>query len=84
MTFRNNMIRCIRGHRIILIVILCLFGLSVAQPRMAPHGRHAKKHKDSRVYLIHSDELRYDMYSANPDAQIVKGHVYFLHQGGHL
>ena len=83
MTFRSNIIRYISGHRISLIVILCLFGLSVAQSHLAPHKRRAKA-KDDRVYLIHSDELKYDMYGPNPDAQIVKGHVSFRHLGATL
>ena len=36
------------------------------------------------LYLLHADELRYDMYGSHPDAQIVKGKVSFSHQGAHL
>lgn len=47
--------------------------------------KHARKrpHGD-RVYLLHADELYYDMFGNNPDAQILKGKVSFLHQGSHL
>lgn len=58
--------------------ILCLLQVAYA-------ARPAKKaQKNERVYLIHSDELYYDMYGKNPDAQIVKGNVRFMHQGGYL
>lgn len=41
-----------------------------------------KKDKD-RVYLIHSDELRYDRWRNN-DAQVLTGNVHFEHDGAHL
>ena len=47
----------------------------------APRKRKAV---DNRVYLVHADELKFDMYGPNPDAQIVKGHVHFLHRGATL
>ena len=47
----------------------------------APRKRKAV---DDRVYLVHADELKFDMYGPNPDAQIVKGHVHFLHRGATL
>ena len=50
----------------------------------APKKKHKKRPQGDRVYLLHADELRYDMYGNNPDAQIVKGKVSFMHQGGHL
>ena len=31
-----------------------------------------RKAVDDRVYLVHADELKFDMYGPNPDAQIVK------------
>lgn len=70
------------GHRIVILSILCLFGLSVVYS-MKP-SKKRKASGDDRVYLVHSDELRYDRYGANPDAQIVKGHVSFRHQGATL
>ena len=39
---------------------------------------------DDRVYLVHSDELRYDQFGLVPDAQIVKGKVQFHHQGARM
>lgn len=50
---------------------LCLFGLYLIAS-VAP-----KKKSDSRVYLLHSDELFYDEHGENPDAQIVRGNVQF-------
>lgn len=73
----NNMFT---GHRIIIPLILCLFGLCLLQSFMLV----PKTKGDSRVHLIHSDELYYDMYGNNPDAQIVKGKVRFMHNGGFL
>lgn len=36
------------------------------------------------MYLVHSDELAYDMYGAVPDAQILRGKVHFTHAGSQL
>lgn len=76
----------ISGHRIISLLILCLFGLCLVQAMQAPKKRSNKKQRPEgdRIYLLHADELYYDMYGANPDAQIVKGKVSFRHQGGNL
>ncbi len=41
------------------------------------------KRDKSRVYLIHSDELRYDRWRNN-DAQVLTGNVHFEHDGAHL
>lgn len=72
------------GHRIFFIGILCLFGFCLVQAMQAPRKHTKKRPQGERVYLLHADELRYDMYGKNPDAQIVKGKVSFLHQGGRL
>ena len=72
------------GHRIFFIWILCLFGFCLVQAMQAPKKRANKRPQGDRVYLLHADELRYDMFGKNPDAQIVKGKVSFLHQGGRL
>lgn len=72
------------GHRISIILILCLFGFCLVQAMQAPKKRSKKRPDGDRVYLLHADELRYDMFGSNPDAQIVKGKVSFAHQGGHL
>ena len=72
------------GHRIFFIGILCLFGFCLVQAMQAPRKHTKKRPQGECVYLLHADELRYDMYGKNPDAQIVKGKVSFLHQGGRL
>ena len=46
--------------------------------------RRVPKQVDTRVYLKHADELKYDEYGPNPDAQIAKGHVHFLNRGATL
>lgn len=65
-------------HRMLFVAIV-LLGIitAVAAPRR-------KRHVDNKVYLVHADELKYDMYGPNPDAQIAKGHVHFLHKGANL
>lgn len=75
--------RSLNGHRIVVLMVLCLFGLCVLQS-MTPARKRKAKPKDDRVYLVHSDELRYDMYGPNPNAQIAKGRVHFSHQGAQL
>ena len=72
------------GHRIFFIGILCLFGFCLVQAMQAPRKKTRKRPQGERVYLLHADELKYDMFGPNPDAQIVKGKVSFMHQGGHL
>lgn len=69
------------GHRVAITAALCLFvlgwmGAASRKPR--------KKVADDRVYLVHSDELRYDQFGPDPDAQIVKGKVHFTHKGAAL
>ena len=83
MTDNDKKHRSLNGHRIVTLMILCLFGLCVVQS-MTPARKRKTGPKDDRVYLVHSDVLRYDMYGANPRAQIAKGHVHFRHQGAQL
>jgi lipopolysaccharide export system protein LptA len=70
------------GHRVILTMILCLFVLGMLNA--ADQKGRKKKTEDERVYLLHSDELKYDLYGPNPNAQIVKGNVAFRHKGAFL
>lgn len=67
-------------HRITLLIILCFFGLCIQAVR--PTKKRAVQ--DDRIYLVHSDELKYDQFGINPDAQIAKGHVQFKHKGATL
>lgn len=83
MTIRTIAKRMFGGHRITVLVALCLFGLCVAQSMYPASGkrRRVQPHtEDDRVYLIHADMLRYDMMR-NPDAQILNGSVAFRHKG---
>lgn len=69
------------GHRIILTMILCFFVIGLL---LAAGRKPRRKPVDERVYLIHADELKYDNYGPNPEAQIVKGNVSFRHKGARL
>ena len=72
------------GHRIIILVILCLFGLCLAQSK-GPRKHTRKKTTDQRVYLVHADRLTYDQMGGNkPGAQVLNGHVSFRHNGATL
>ncbi len=72
------------GHRSILAVLLCLSGLGAFIVSSGNSAVPEGGKDDEKVYLLHSDELYYDAHGKNPDAQIVKGNVSFLHKGGHL
>ncbi len=67
-------------HRILLVTILCLFGICLAARVPPPSGASAKK---TLVYLLHSDVLRFDK-AQNPDAQIVEGDVVFRHDSVYM
>ena len=83
MTMGHNVKRFFGGHRIIILAILCLFGLSLVQSRQAPKKKQRPKTQE-RVYLIHADRLRYDMFGRTPDAQVLNGNVAFRHKGAKL
>ena len=79
----NKISRYLSGHRIQLAVVLCLFGLCVAQSRKVAKGRHRPKTHE-RVYLKHADMLRFNQYGEHAGAQILNGNVAFLHKGALL
>lgn len=79
----NKISRYLSRHRIQLAVVLCLFGLCVAQSRKVAKGRHRPK-TDERVYLKHADMLRFNQYGEHAGAQILNGNVAFLHKGALL
>lgn len=83
MTISGKVRPLFHGHRILIMVILCLFGLSMVQSRQASKKKPRKK-VNERVYLIHSDVLRYDMFGGNPTAQVLVGNVAFKHKGAKL
>ena len=84
MTRRRFREQYINGHRIMVIMILCLFGLCLTQAMRPAKKQRQPREKGDRVHLLHADELYYDQYSDNPEAQILKGNVKFSHQGGTL
>ncbi len=71
------------GHRLSFVLLLCLFLLSFVVVSLGSNAPPPSD-DDERIYLLHSDELYFDAYGDNPEAQIVKGNVSFLHKGGHL
>lgn len=79
----NKISRYLSGHRIQLAVVLCLFGLCVAQSRKVAKDRH-RPNTDERVYLKHADMLRFNQYGEHAGAQILNGNVAFLHKGALL
>jgi len=83
MTENRKQQRFYSGHRVIMTMALCFFVIGSLQAFLAPR-KTRKKPVDNKVYLLHADELRYDMAGLNPDAQIAKGHVAFMHQGAYL
>lgn len=83
MTIRNKNKGIYDGHRIILVIVLCLFGLCLVQSKMVPAKKKRAK-TNERVYLVHADVLHYDQYGRNPNAQILNGNVAFRHKGARL
>ena len=77
--------RLLSGHRTIFVVVLCLFGLCLAESHQAPVKKRKPRTKtDERVYLVHANELSYNRYGPKPDAQFLKGKVQFKHKGATL
>lgn len=83
----------IRGHKILLASVLCLFGFCLlaqkpvqnkqSRPQQEAKVQVPKKQQaKSKVYLIHSDMLRKD--SRHPDAQVVTGNVVFRHDSVYM
>lgn len=78
----------IKRHRIVIMAVLCLFGLFMAQSAPALQQKRKSRprktaQKDNRVYLVHADVLHYDEIK-NPEAQILNGNVQFRHNGATL
>ena len=72
----NNKSISFCGHRILIIWILCLFGLGLpitieAQTKPASKGE--------KVFIDHADKLRYDQF-VMPDVQIATGRVKFRYK----
>ena len=80
---RKNKKKVSGRHRIFLVGFLCLFGVClIAQVRPVTKSPGTKKEK-TKVYLLHSDILRFDE-AANPDAQILEGSVVFRHDSVYM
>ena len=71
-------------HSGVLWAVLCLFVLCLLPALAQKKVKTAAPQADDRVYLVHSDELRYDQFGPVPDAQIVKGKVQFMHKGARM
>ena len=84
MTYNNIKFLFKDGHRIILLLVLCLFGLCLVASSVVPRTKGKRAADDEQVYLVHADELKYDAYGLNPHAQIAKGKVHFRHKGANL
>lgn len=69
----------IEGHRIGIVLVLCLFALCTAMAK--PTGKREKSKE--KVNLLHADILQYDQFT-RPNVQIVKGKVSFSHEGTKL
>lgn len=74
----------ITWHRIMMLMVLCLFAFATVLSMMAKKGRAVSRKVDEKVYLRHADELSYDIYGMHPDAQFLRGNVSFFHKGMHL
>jgi len=67
------------------VLMLFLFAVLVVCGMTPSRKRQKRLRKvDTRVYLKHADELKYDQFGPNPDAQIAKGHVHFINRGATL
>ena len=62
----------------VIYCLLLLISLNIIAAPPARKARKPRRQSDSRVHLLHADELFYDQYK-NPNAQILRGHVRFRH-----
>lgn len=79
----DNIKTLFRGHRVLILAVLCLFGLGLVQSRQAPKKKERPK-TNERVYLLHADRLRFDQFGPVPGAQVLNGNVSFRHKGAKL
>lgn len=66
------------GHRIILMGILCLFGICLIAQNKPNGKKNRKQAKITKIFLIHADVLSADKM-LNPDIQKLTGSVKFRH-----
>ena len=76
----NRLYKAIIGHRIIIMMVLCLFGTCVAG-RL--HAQTKDKSKGAKVYLDRADILRHHQNDL-PDVQVAKGNVMMRYKGSTL
>lgn len=76
----NRLYKAIIGHRIIIMMVLCLFGTCVAG-RL--HAQTKDKSKGAKVYLDRADILRHHQNDL-PDVQVAKGNVRMRYKGSTL
>lgn len=100
MTLRTIAKNLLNGHRITLIMVLCLFGLCVVWSQRPVKGTSAKKKRPTagktqrtgRAKPKYEDNRVYLLHAdelfydryRNAEAQILNGHVAFRHQGATL
>ena len=76
----NRLYKAIIGHRIIIMMVLCLLGTCVAG-RL--HAQTKDKSKGAKVYLDRADILRHHQNDL-PDVQVAKGNVRMRYKGSTL
>src|SRR5574344_955002 len=81
MSLRRTILNILFGHRIVFVMILCLFEYGILSS--SARARTSRRAVDNKVYLVHADKLTYDQYRNN-GAQILNGHVHFIHKGANL
>lgn len=67
----------------LLWVLLCFFGVCLAQVRPQKKHRTTPVKNPTKVYLLHADELSYNQFLKS-DAQLLKGHVHFRQDNVHM
>jgi len=70
-------------HRIVLMGILCLFGVCLIAQNKPAGKKNRKQTKTTKIFLIHADELSADKM-LNPDIQRLTGSVAFRHDNTYM
>ena len=71
-------------RRVALFVLFAIvLAVCFAMQPVRKTAASRKRAEDKRVYLVHSDQLRFDQYK-NDGAQILVGNVHFRHLGANL
>ena len=67
-------------HVLIAYALLLIMSVNILAAPPVRRTNRPRQQSDKRIHLLHSDELFYDQ-RRNPDAQILRGHVRFNHDG---